>query len=125
MKDSENEDTDIASETFEKSQNPAEFEKYVLRLFVTGTTPKSAQAIQNIQKICEELLEGRYRLEVIDIYQQPEKAIEAQIVAVPTLIKQLPFPLRKIVGNLSDVERVITSLGLHVEKSDDAISKGV
>ncbi|NWJ48384.1 MAG: thiol-disulfide isomerase [Chloroflexi bacterium] len=115
MKDSENEDTDSTLDAFEKALEQVNSEHYILRLFVTGTTPKSAQAIQNIQRICEEHLQGRYKLEVIDIYQQPEKAKEAQIVAVPTLIKQLPLPLRKVVGNLSDVERVVAGLGLQME----------
>jgi circadian clock protein KaiB len=86
--------------------------QYVLRLFVTGTTPKSARAISSIKAVCENKLEGRYDLEVIDIYQQPELAKHEQIIAAPTLIKTLPLPLRKLIGNLSDVERVLAGLGL-------------
>ncbi len=85
---------------------------HVLSLFVTGSTPRSARSIFNIRKLCEERLSGRYKLEVIDIYQQPELAREEQIVAAPTLIKKLPLPLRKLVGDLSDQERVLVGLDL-------------
>lgn len=87
-------------------------EKYLLRLFVTGMTPRSTDAISKLKTICDEQLEGRYDLEVIDIYQQPELAKEEQIIAVPTLIKELPLPLRRLVGDLSDRERVLIGLGL-------------
>jgi circadian clock protein KaiB len=85
---------------------------YLLRLYVTGSTPRSARSIFNIRKLCEERLLGRYQLEVVDIYQQPEMARQEQIVAAPTLIKKLPLPLRKLVGDLSDEERVLTGLDL-------------
>ncbi len=85
---------------------------YVLRLFVTGTTPRSARAISNIRRICEERLRGAYSLEVIDIYQSPHAAKEHQIVAVPTLIKVLPHPLRRIIGDLAKLERVLAGLDL-------------
>ena len=86
--------------------------KYVLRLYVTGATPRSARAIDNIKRICEEHLQGRYELEVIDIYQHPELAEGAQLIAAPTLIKQLPEPLRRFVGDLSDAEKVLAGLDL-------------
>ena len=86
--------------------------KYVLRLYVTGLTPRSTQAIATIKAICEEHLSGRYDLEVIDIYQQPALAQGAQIIAVPTLIKKLPLPLRRLIGDLSDEERVLLGLDL-------------
>jgi circadian clock protein KaiB len=89
---------------------------FVLRLFVTGTTPRSVQAISNIKKICEEHLKGRYELEVVDVYQQPELARKEQIVAVPTLIKELPRPLRKLIGDLSDTQRVLVGLDLKHRK---------
>ena len=73
-------------------------QRYVLRLYVTGTTPRSSKAVQNIRALCEEHLRGRYDLEVIDIYQQPVLARGEQIIAAPTLIKKLPEPLRKLVG---------------------------
>jgi circadian clock protein KaiB len=83
---------------------------YQLRLFVSGTTPRSARAIQNIRALCEKRLFGRYELEVIDIYQHPEQVKPEQIVVTPTLVKQLPLPLRKIIGDLSDTERVLVGL---------------
>jgi circadian clock protein KaiB len=86
--------------------------RYRLRLYVTGTTERSTRAIQNIRAVCDEHLSGRYELEVIDIYQQPVLAQGHQIVAAPTLIKMLPLPLRKLIGNLSDVDRVLMGLDL-------------
>jgi len=86
--------------------------KYRLRLFVTGTTPKSARAIQNIRTICEQHLQGRYDLEVIDIYQHPERVKADQIVVTPTLVKQFPLPLRKLIGDLSDTARVLAALDI-------------
>ena len=85
---------------------------YRLRLFVSGSTPKSAPAIQNIRALCEERLQGRYDLEVIDIYQHPEQIKQEQIVVTPTLVKKLPLPIRKIVGDLSDKQRVLVGLDL-------------
>jgi circadian clock protein KaiB len=85
---------------------------YILRLYVAGQSPKSLTAIANVKAICSELLEGRYTLEVIDLYQQPELAQGQQIVAVPTLIKQLPPPLRRIIGDMSNVERMLVGLDL-------------
>jgi circadian clock protein KaiB len=93
-------------------------QRYVLRLYVTGSTPRSSQAIQTIRALCEEHLQGRYELEVIDIYQQPVLARGEQIIAAPTLIKKLPAPLRKIVGNLSNAERVL--MGLDLQPRTDA-----
>jgi circadian clock protein KaiB len=99
-------------EAFERAVQEVGTEHYVLRLYVTGTTPKSLRAIENIKKICEEHLEGRYELEVIDIYQKPALARGEEIIAVPTLIKKLPLPLRRIIGDLSDTEHVIFGLDL-------------
>lgn len=87
--------------------------EFVLRLFTTGTTPRSTRALQNLRDICEALLKGRYRLEVIDIYQQPGRASEADIIAAPTLIKDEPQPPCRMVGDLSDRNRVISNLALH------------
>jgi len=86
--------------------------QYVLRLYVTGTTPRSSRAITNVRRICEEHLHNRYDLEVIDIYQQPELAAKAQIVAVPTLVRELPLPLRKFIGELPDKDHLLVGLGL-------------
>ncbi len=91
--------------------------KYVLRLYVTGMTPRAQDAIRNIKKICEEELQGRYELEVVDIYQQPELAKKEQILAAPTLIRELPLPLRKLVGDMSDKEKVIVGLEIMPEKN--------
>src|SRR5665647_41151 len=87
-------------------------DRYILRLYVAGLMPKSTLAIANIKKICEENLQGQYELEVIDLYQQPQLAQGDQIVAVPALIKKLPPPLRRIIGDMSDTERVLVGLDL-------------
>lgn len=85
---------------------------YVLRLFVAGTTPRSMRAIVDARAFCESHLANRYELEVIDIYQQPGLARDEQIIAVPTLVRSLPPPLRRLVGDLSDVDRVLAGLEL-------------
>jgi circadian clock protein KaiB len=85
---------------------------YVLRLFTTGTTPRSTRAIQNLSEICEANLKGRYDLEVIDIYQQPGRATESDIIAAPTLIKEEPPPIRRMVGDLSDRPKVLLNLAI-------------
>lgn len=89
-------------------------EKYVLRLYVTGMTPKSTRAISNLKKICDEHLGGCHDLQVIDIYQQPSLARGEQIVAAPTLIKKLPLPLRRLIGDMSNTEKML--LGLDLKK---------
>jgi circadian clock protein KaiB len=86
--------------------------RYVFRLYVSGSTPRSTKAIRNIRKICEENLTGRYDLEVVDIYQQPELAGAQQIIAAPTLIKSLPLPLRRFIGDLSHSEPILVGIGL-------------
>ncbi len=107
--------SDLAIKGAAPTKKTAKFDKkYVLRLYVTGMTPKSQLAIKNIKKICEEHLKGRYELDVMDIYQQPELVREAGLVALPTLIKKLPSPLRKLIGDMSDTERVL--LGLNIEQ---------
>lgn len=103
---------DKAADSLESALGQRGKEHFVLRLYVAGTSPKSARAIANLRKICEEELQGRYDLEVIDMYQQPEAANGDQVLAVPTLIKQLPAPLRKLIGDLSDREQVIVGLGI-------------
>jgi circadian clock protein KaiB len=87
---------------------------YVLRLFVNRSTAKSTLAVTNLTRVCEQHLAGRYRLEVIDIHHNPDLARQAQIVAVPTLIKQLPAPLQRLVGDMSDVGKVLSGLNLHM-----------
>ena len=86
--------------------------EYVLMLFVTGATPNSIRALTNIKHICEEHLKGRYSLEIIDVYQQEEIAEREQLVALPLLIKKEPLPERRLIGDLSDTQRVLKGLGL-------------
>ena|SRR5580704_12042426 len=85
---------------------------FILRLFTTGTTPRSTRALRNLRDICEALIKGRYRLEVIDIYQEPGRASEADIIAAPTLIKEEPQPPCRMVGDLSDRDKVISNLAI-------------
>ena len=91
----------------------AEPPRFILKLYVAGQSPKSVSAITNIKRICEEKLHGRYELDVIDLYQQPQLARGEQIVAVPTLIRKLPSPLRRIIGDMSNTERVLAGLDMH------------
>ena len=98
--------------TLELAGEAPDVERYVLRLYVTGLTSRSARAIKNLRAICDEYLDGRYDLEVIDIYQQPVLAKGEQIVAAPTLIRKLPLPMRRIIGDMSNRERVLLGLDL-------------
>jgi len=88
--------------------------EYSLRLYVTGQTPRSLRSVENLRALCEKHLKDRYDLQVIDIYQQPALAKEMQILAAPTLIKALPLPLRRLVGDFSDQNRVVLGLDLKV-----------
>lgn len=94
--------------------------QYKLRLFITGSTPRSTRAIENMRRICKENLHGRYDLEVVDVYQNPEATRELQIIATPTLVKILPEPLRRIIGDLSDRERVLAGLDLALRDQSDS-----
>jgi circadian clock protein KaiB len=85
---------------------------YVLRLFVTGMTPRSTEAVAVLKEVCERLLEGRYELEVIDLYRHPERAASDEVIAAPTLVRQSPLPVRRLIGNLSDRDRVVRGLEL-------------
>lgn len=96
-----------SAEAFELALKATSHSSYVLRLYVSGMTPNSLRAIENVRKLCNEHLEGRYELEIIDIYQQPSAAREGQIVAAPTLVKELPLPLRKFIGDMSKIEQII------------------
>jgi circadian clock protein KaiB len=91
-----------------------EVEHFQLRLYVAGQTPKSLQAFANLKKICEEHLKGRYQIEVIDLIENPQLAKGDQILAIPTLVRKLPHPLRKIIGDLSNTERVLVGLDLRI-----------
>jgi circadian clock protein KaiB len=106
-----------STEEFEKAAAKRGRARYILRLYVTGMTPKSTQAIANVQQLCEQYLAGRYELEVIDIYQQPQLAKGEQIIAAPTLIKKLPLPLRRLIGNMSDTERFLVGIDLKPKNS--------
>lgn len=105
------------TEAFEAAAKAAPKEsRYVLRLYVAGMTPKSAAAIRNVTAICEEHLKDRYELEVIDIYQQPTLAKGEQIIAAPTLIKKLPQPLRRFIGDMANKDRILVGLDLRPKK---------
>jgi circadian clock protein KaiB len=106
-----------STEEFEKAAAKRNRAKFVLRLYVTGMTPKSTRAIANVQKICKEHLAGRYELKVIDIYQQLKLAQGEQIIATPTLIKKLPLPLRRLIGDMSDTERFLVGIDLKPKNS--------
>jgi circadian clock protein KaiB len=106
-----------STEEFEKAVLKREQSEFVLRLYVTGMNQKSTRAIANVQKLCENYLEGRYELYVIDIYQQPKLAQGEQIIATPTLIKQLPLPLRKLIGDMSDTEKFLVGIDLKPKNS--------
>jgi circadian clock protein KaiB len=107
--------------TLEPSAHPPRAERYVLRLYVTGMTPRSTRAVENLRAICDQYLDGQYDLDVIDVYRQPVLTKGEQIVATPTLIKTLPLPMRRIIGDMSNRERVLLGLDL-IRRSDDAES---
>lgn len=108
-----------ATGAFEETikQKALERAKYILRLYVTGSSGRSLRAVHNLKKLCEEYLPNDYDLEVIDIYRNPEAAREEQIVAAPTLVKQLPPPIRKFVGDLSNTKKIL--VGLDIYKRQD------
>ena len=91
--------------------------RYLLSLFVTGSTPRSVRAIQNIRAFCEARLHGRYELKVIDIYQHPERIKAEQIVATPTLVKKMPLPMRRLIGDLSNKDRLLVGLDVAIEEA--------
>ena len=102
-----------ASEDHSATTPPSEGKAYRLRLYVAGQTPKSVLALANLQQICEEHLQGRYEIEVIDLLVDPQLAQGDQILAIPTLVRRLPEPIKKIIGDLSNTERVLVGLDLH------------
>jgi circadian clock protein KaiB len=103
-------------EQTENQDDSTEQEKYVLTLYIAGQTPRSVNAIINIKRICERELKGRYSLEIVDIFQESAQARNEQLVALPTLIKRLPAPLSRIIGDLADTEKVL--IGLNIRKTD-------
>lgn len=96
----------------DEMEPPAAGEVFDLRLYVAGQTPRSIAAVTNLKKICEEHLAGRYRVEVIDLMENPQLARSDQILAIPTLVRRLPEPIRKIIGDLSNQERVLVGLNV-------------
>jgi circadian clock protein KaiB len=106
----------VNQEEYDLKAQKSKNEAYVLKLYLTGLTPQSMAAIDNLRKICEENLKGRYTLDIIDLYKNPSLAKGEQIVAAPTLIKMLPLPLRRIIGNMSDTQKVIVGLDLKILK---------
>ena len=101
-----------AEERLERALAEQEASSWVLKLYVVGATPASLRAISSLRKVCDEELAGRYSLEVVDVYQQPALAAGEQIIAAPTLIKELPLPVRRLVGDMSDRERILVGLDL-------------
>ena len=101
-----------ATERLERALAEQEEARWVLKLYVVGATPTSRRAISALRKVCEEELAGRYTLEVVDVYQQPALAAGEQIIAAPTLVKELPLPVRRLVGDMTDRERVLVGLDL-------------
>jgi len=104
--------TDRTSKASPSPKAAGKTSRYAFRLYVSGSTPRSTRAIRNIRKLCEEHLTGRYELEVVDIYQQPGRAGNEQIIAAPTLVKSLPLPLRRFIGDISETERILIGIGL-------------
>jgi len=98
-----------------KSKRPLPLPKpltYSMKLYVTGATPRSARAIANLRRLCERYIPGKYELEVIDVYQKPELARHVQIIAAPTLVKMMPQPLRKFIGDMSDQHTLLAGLDI-------------
>jgi circadian clock protein KaiB len=106
-----------ATQRFEDATRAPDERHFRLRLYICGSTPRSQDAIRNIQKLCTERLKGRVDLGVIDVYQSPEVARSEQLIAVPTLVKELPLPMRRLIGDLSDESRVLVGLEL-IDDSD-------
>lgn len=107
-------DDRTATERFEQAlHEPGQ--RYFLRLYVAGTAPSSAQAVARVRALCDRYLDGQYDLEVVDIHQQPARARDDDIFAVPTLLKQLPAPIQRIIGDLSDEDRVLVRLGVELK----------
>jgi circadian clock protein KaiB len=93
-----------------------EGDAYILRLYVAGQTPKSMAAMANLKKICDEHLDGRYKIEIIDLIEKPQLAKNDRILAIPTLVRKLPEPLKRIIGDLSDHDRVLVGLDLRIRQ---------
>lgn len=101
-----------AAKTKARTKKPTAIDRWELRLYVAGETPRCVQAFADLKKLCEELLEGRYSIEVIDLLKNPTLAAGDQIIAIPTLVRKLPTPMKRIIGDLSNREKVIVGLNL-------------
>ncbi len=110
--DNLNELPSSSDDPFEILSHLEDLDKYVLRLYVANSSPKSVRAIQKLQQICDCYLKGRYELEVIDIYKQPERLEQDQVFAIPTLIKEIPPPIQRLIGDMTDTEKLIICLDL-------------
>jgi circadian clock protein KaiB len=110
-------------ERFERALSKRAAQVYVLRLYISGASPKSLEAIRNIKNICEAKLAGRHQLEVVDIYQQPERAALDQVVAAPMLVKQWPPPFRRLIGPLANARQVLQTLALMPAEDDLATNE--
>ena len=108
---------------FEKAIADSSDSKFILSLYIVGMTTRSKKAIDNIKKICDEHLAGRYELEVIDLIESPELAKSEQITATPALVKQLPLPLRKLIGDMSNSEKFLAGIGLRPKSKREAAGK--
>ena len=108
-----------STKEFEAAVKRAPKGNYTLKLYIAGITPRSTQAVANIKKICETYLKGRYKIEVIDIFQQPTLSKGEQIIAAPTLIKKLPLPLRKFIGDMADTEKLLVGLDLRPDTNEN------
>ncbi|MDZ8188069.1 MAG: circadian clock KaiB family protein [Nostoc sp. ChiSLP02] len=106
------EDSDDMTVNFEQAIANRDRQQYRLRLYIAGTTPRSMRALETLKLLCETHLHGRYELEVIDVYQSSQKMGADNIIAIPTLVKQLPLPLRRIIGDLSNIDKVLLGLDL-------------
>jgi len=110
--DEQDREAEQTLQQFEKLVASLAIPTYLFRLYVSGSSPRSALAITNVRRICDQYLPGHYELEVIDIYQQPAQTKAAQVIAVPTLIKEVPLPSQRFVGDMSDTERIVIGLSL-------------
>jgi circadian clock protein KaiB len=107
-----NDDFKASTAAFEAAVAAIATQRYTLRLYVTGATDKSARAVANVRALCDRHLSGRYDLEVIDVFQEPLLALEGHILAAPTLVKSTPLPVRRLIGDLSDTDKVIAALDI-------------
>ncbi len=104
-----------------KAKSTSKNNKLLLRLYIAGQTPKSLKALSNLKKLCAEHMSDSYQIEVIDLMKKPELAQQDQVLAIPTLVRNLPVPIRKIIGDLSDTERVLLGLDLHAGRAAGAL----